>query len=479
MSHRDKECRTDSRTNAQDLIAAAEGLLANADWGNIDFRKDCRWTVRGLVIAALLWSWSSETTLKGRFGQALRIARKLGLRCAPAATSYQAFLKLLVRWTSPLRDCLLAMFQSLMERNFPKQFRLAGYVVLAGDGSKMKLARTQSNEKQYSPDTRGQKGKKRRKADRARRRPKSAAAQIQQAKDKKADSPQMALTLLYHVMLRLPWDWRLGPSAVSERDHLRAMIAHLPPDALVTADCGFYGYDFWSDLLASGRQFVIRVGGNVRLLKKLGVARESHGTVYVWPDNATRRKLPPLVLRLVVVHDGRQRWYLVTSVRDSRRLSDGQVAEIYKWRWRIELFFRHFKQTFGRTKLRSHKAEHAECEAHWSLLGLWALLLHAQIQHQQANGTTASRLSVARVIEAFSHAIDESRSRPEANESLTDRLLAAIADPYRRRNKSSRSYPRKKYESPAQSPHIANATDLQCQRAKQVMSRPVEKGLTA
>jgi len=91
-------------------------------------------------------------------------------------------------------------------------------------------------------------------------------------------------------------------------------------------------------------------------------------------------KQPPLVLRLVEVHDGRQSWYLVTSVLNPNRLSDQQVAKIYGYRWRIELFFRHFKQTFGRAKLRSHKGEHAECEAEWSLLGLWTMLLHARLQ---------------------------------------------------------------------------------------------------
>lgn len=478
MSHRDKEGRTGSETYAQDLIAATDGLLSEVDWKNIRFRKDCKWAVRGLVTAALVWAWSSKTALKGRFAQALRIARGLGRRFAPAKTSYRAFIKLLVRWTSELREGLVEAFHLLMEREFPGQFRLAGYVVLAGDGSKLKLARTRSNEERYSARTRGKKSKKRRKADRARRRARSRKAQVQQAKDKKADSPQMALTLLYHVMLRLPWDWRLGPSDVSEREHLRAMIPHLPPDALVAADCGFVGYDFWSELLASGRQFVIRVGGNVRLLKKLGVVRESNGTIYLWPHNTAKRGQKPLVLRLVVVHDGRQPWYLVTSVRDPKRLSDRQVAEIYKRRWRIELFFRHFKQTFGRTKLRSHKAEHAECEAEWSLLGLWAMLLHAQIQHQRENGET-SCLSVARLLQAFGQAIDEHKCRPETGESLTEQILTAVVDPYRRRNKTSRNYPRKKYESQAKPPNIANATRLQRQLAQQVTSRSTKKGLPA
>lgn len=479
MSQRDKDCGNGSATNAQQLRAAIEDLLGNVVWQDIAFRNDCRWAIPGLVVAALIWAWSRNESLQGRLQQALRLSRRLGGFLVPVKISYQAFLKMLVRWTLPLRVCLVLAFHLRMEREFPKQFRTHGFVVLAGDGSKLQLARTHSNEACYAPaKTRGKKGKKRRKAQRSRRRPCSRRDRARQARDKKADSPQMALTLLQHVMLGLPWDWRLGPSDSSERDHLRAMIPQLPPDALVAADCGFVGYEFWSDLLKSGRQFVIRVGGNVRLLQKLGTVRESHGTIYLWPDKAAKRGQEPLVLRLVVVHDGRQPWYLVTSVRDTKRLSDQQVADIYRCRWRIELFFRHFKQTFGRGKLRSHKAEHAECEAEWSLLGLWALLLHAQIQHQRKKGTPG-RLSVAKVLRAIRQALDEPGCRSERGKSLTEQLLDAVVDSYRRRDKTSRGYPRKKYENPAKPPRLRAATPSQRRLAKQVMSRTCEKGLTA
>jgi hypothetical protein len=384
-------------------------------------------------------------------------------------------MKMLVRWTAELVGCLMLAFHILMEREFPDEFRFAGFVILAGDGSKLRLARSRSNEARYSPASRGKKGKKRRKADRAKKRPRSAEARAQRAKDKKADSPQMALTLLLQVLLRLPWDWRIGSSDTSEREHLREMIPGLPVDALIVADCGFVGYDFWSELLASGRHFVIRVGGNVRLLRKLGVVREVNGIVYLWPDAAAKRKKPPLVLRLVTVHDGRQPWYLVTSVRNTTRLSDKQVARIYKLRWRIELFFRHFKQTYGRAKLRSHKAEHAACEAQWSLLGLWAMLLHTQIQQKREHGKVR-QVSVARVLHAFGQAIDEQRCRAEAGESLDEQLLAALVDPYKRRDKTSRAHPRKKYEPPTKPPRIANATRAQRQLAKQVVSRNAKNG---
>lgn len=470
MSHRDRDCRNASGTNAQLLRGVFGDLLADVDWNGIRFRRECGWAVRGLAIAAMIWAWSRKDSLKGRFQQALRVVGRLGGRTlAPAKTSYQAFLKNLVRWTAELRACLTLAFQLRMEREFPRQFRTHGFVVVAGDGSKLQLARTRSNEARYAPaGSRGQKGKKRRKAQRVRRRPRSYKARAQQARDKKADSPQMALTLLYHVMLRLPWDWRLGPSDSSEREHLREMIPHLPPDALVAADCGFVGYEFWSDLLQSGRQFVIRVGGNVRLLKKLGMARESHGTIYLWPNKAAKRGQQPLALRLVVVHDGRQPWYLVTSVRSTQRLSDKQVADIYRRRWRIELFFRHFKQTFHRAKLRSHKAEHAECEAEWSLLGMWAMLLHTQILHQRKNGEPG-HLSVAKMLRAFRQTLDDYRCQPERGESLQEPLLDAVVDTYRRRNKTSRDYPRKKYETQAKPPRLQTATPSQRRHAKQVM----------
>ena len=61
------------------------------------------------------------------------------------------------------------------------------------------------------------------------------------------------------------------------------------------------------------------------------------------------------MLRLVVAHGGRHPVYLVTSVLDGEELSDEQVINIYALRWGVELFYRHFKQTFGRRKLRSHR----------------------------------------------------------------------------------------------------------------------------
>jgi len=74
--------------------------------------------------------------------------------------------------------------------------------------------------------------------------------------------------------------------------------------------------DVFASLDAS--DVLLRVGANVQLLKKLGWARESAGTVYLWRDGASRQTRPPLVLRLVVVDADKHPVYLVTSVLSPR-----------------------------------------------------------------------------------------------------------------------------------------------------------------
>jgi hypothetical protein len=105
--------------------------------------------------------------------------------------------------------------------------------------------------------------------------------------------------------------------------------------------------------------------------------------------------------------------------------------------WNIELFYRQFKQTFGRRKLRSHCGANAEVEASWSLLGLWSLCLHGQVELAY-DGIPASSVSVAGLLRAYRGVMRAYRSRPEPGESLWERLSVAVIDGYQRSNKTSR-----------------------------------------
>ena len=297
--------------------------------------------------------------------------------------------------------------------------------------------------------------------------------------DKKVNSPQMWLTLMWHVGTGLPWDWRSGPSGSSEREHMTQMIPDLPAGSLVTADAGFVGYEYWKALLDAGHAFVIRVGSNVQLLKKLGYFQESENRVYLWPERRARNCEKPLTLRLVKVNGSKSPVYLVTSVLSSRKLSDRQVTAMYKRRWGVELYYRGFKQTFERRKLRSGRADHSQLELDWSLIGLWAVCLYA-LHHQAPQQLPASRLSVAGTLRAIRKPMREYKSRPDDGEDLYALLEQAITDDYHRGSKASRDYPRKKKkEPPAGKPIIRTATKAQILQAQKLKRNQAPQGLTA
>jgi hypothetical protein len=458
MSHQD--LLAVGRCRAVDLRRALLWLLGSVAWSGVAFRSDCTWTPQLLASVALLWSWSDEATLTERFFAARRIAVFLFPRQEDPASSYQAFMKLLGRWTPALIACLQAALQARLQTDLAAQSTLFGFLAFGVDGSKADLPRTRSNELAYAASRPG----KKKKPSKKKRGPQAAAH------TRKADTPQMWITTLWQMATGLPWTWRTGPADSSERSHLLEMLASLPAAALIAADAGFVGYDYAKAILDGGRHYLVRVGSNVTLLKTLGYARENNGTVYLWPERAAQSKLPPIVMRLVVVHNGRHPVYLVTSVLSKSRLSDAQVAQLYARRWGIELFYRSLKQTFGRRKLRSGSADNARVELEWSLMALGAMALYALIEATR-HGIEPTGMSLAGVLRAFRRALRDYRHPQRRGESLLLSLRRAVIDSYERGDKSSRDYPRKKQDSPPGPPQIKRATRTQIMRAQSLRDK--------
>jgi hypothetical protein len=465
MSHQDLDGRK-VRFNYQYLRQALEWLLPGTAFASLAFRDDCTWSARQLAAAALLWAWSDEATLIERFHTARKIVQRLFPRQQEPAGSYQAFTKLLRRWTATFVECLQQVLRQRMKQSLASRWLLHGFAVFGTDGSRVELPRTRSNEEAYAPLPKPKQNRSRKRPRRSRQ---SAAARA-----KKASVPQLWLTVLWHATTGLPWNWRLGPCDSSERNHLLHMLPSLPEEALITADAGFVGYDFLQLIVDSGRHFLVRVGSNVRLLRKLGTVRESGGIVYLWPEAAAQQGALPLVLRLVVASNGRHPVYLLTSVRSCQRLSDRQVCDLYRLRWGIELFYRHLKQTYQRRKLRSLEAANAKLELEWSLLGLWAMALYAQVELARKR-VPASRVSIAGVLRAFRRMLRDYLHPAMPEKSLCELVRCAVIDDYPRRNKASRIDTRRKYDPPPGPPDIRRATRAQMRLAKRLIAE-AEKG---
>ncbi len=154
-----------------------------------------------------------------------------------------------------------------------------------------------------------------------------------------ADGSAVVSDVAVHMGTGLLWDYRIGPGTASELRHLEDMVPDLLPKSLVVADAGSAGYPLCRRLQDAHQSFLIRVGSNRQLLRKLGYAEhEGPSTVYLWPEDHQQEL--PLTLRLIELRKGKKSMYLLTNVLDEGRLvAGGRALLLYEMRWGVEVFF--------------------------------------------------------------------------------------------------------------------------------------------
>jgi len=398
-----------------------------------------RWQPLMLVWTSLLMAWSDACSLGERFTEARAVMAALFPSRPRVGKTYQGWVKALAVSGSALLDRLAEVLREQM-RSMASCWTVFGIEAFAVDGSRVECPRTEANQ-----------------------------AVLKRAGRKKT-GPQLSLTTLYHLGSGCPWDYRIGPGTDSERTHLRAMLATLPPGATIVADAGFIGYELLKDILASGRHILFRVGSNVTLLKELGYARVvEDSTVCLWPDQAQKRNQLPLVLRLMVV-PGAHPVYLVTDVLSETALSFEQAGALYRRRWGVEVFYRSLKQTLGRRKMRCGAPDNVRMELAWSLAGLWVLSVMV-VEATTAEDREPGKVSIAQARDVIRRAMG---GHCRANVNLRRQLAAAVQDRYvRTRSKAARDWPHKKNDRPAGAPKIRSANAKETQRAKKLSEKTV------
>lgn len=415
------------------------------------------WTPAGFVWLALCWAWSESKQVTNAFEAVVVQSRQLGIE---SLSTYQGFMNAAVRWTPKLMPLLWTTIQQRMERIGGAYWRVDGWLPIAFDGSRSTTPRTKSNEAAFCAANygSGKTAKYRKKKTKGMRRRKNEKNPAQ------PQAPQAWITLMWHMGLRLPWKWRLGPSNSSERSHVIEMLAEqeFPENTLFCGDAGFVGYPLWEAILSHGGQFLIRVGSNVHLLSEWADCEErKDGTVYCWPKNRQSTQ-PPLQLRLVKVRLGKTPVCMLTSVLEPTELPKRQIINFYKMRWSIEVGFRGLKQTLGRAKLHCHSSKRIFVELHWSLMALTvAGLFASQVQLRSGSdpATSPQRRSLAKTIRALRHCLRYLTETVDRSEQLQQKLRLAVTDDYQRKKpKRARYRPPNPDKKPMGNPQIRPLT---------------------
>jgi hypothetical protein len=411
-----------------------------------------RWTERLLVMAAVLMAWSGAATLLDRFTHArATLVAMYPTRRRPGTTP-EGFLKALDKRGQSLLTMLCDHWRQCVRRVAGAHWKVDGWLLFGVDGSKFDCPRTVGNENGFGVSGKGKSG------------------------------PQQLLTCLFHVASGMLWGWTSdGVQGRGEPTQLRSLLGLLPPGALLLADAGFTGYDLLRQIIGQQNDFLIRVGRNVRLIKKLGyVQREGKQTVYLWPmhrQGRNKRSMPrllskvrpPLVLRLIELQDAKGKpIYLLTSVLSRRTLSNAAAAKMYRLRWGVEVMWRGLKRTLDHHKMLGKTHTIAGAELNWAMAGLWMLQLLAASDIAAA-GNSPKNHSPAKALRVIRQAMGGNNLRS----NLRRQLRQATKDTYRRHGSKQARYRRQKRpQRPPGTPKARTATSIEKQLIQRILDQP-------
>lgn len=255
------------------------------------------------------------------------------------------------------------LFAALLERVQPRLAREIGACVLLIDSTTLPLNRLSDAWARYSVGVHG--------------------AKLHVIYDPDADCPIYAAVTARHV-----------------NDITAAQAMPIQPGATYVFDLGYYDYAWWAQLDAAGCRIVTRLKVNTPLQIKTermcqpGGPILSDRTGYL-PSRQARSRRNPMNGRVREVRVRIESGKILRILSNDLQASAQQIADLYKRRWAIELFFRWIKQTL---KIRHFLGSSENAMRIQIAVALIAFLL-LRIS-QKTNPSTCTALLFARLVQA-------------------------------------------------------------------------------
>ena len=165
--------------------------------------------------------------------------------------------------------------------------------------------------------------------------------------------PQALRVSAWDLERRIPLAWKLASIRHGERDLLRDILAALPAACVLILDRGYPARDLLGDILASGRDIVVRMtaaeaGSWTEVAAFLASRKRSALVDVVVGQGRTKRTMQLRLVRRVFSrgrpgkHQRRERMVVLTSLVDPA-LDDRAICRFYAARWGVETIYREMK----------------------------------------------------------------------------------------------------------------------------------------
>jgi hypothetical protein len=192
------------------------------------------------------------------------------------------------------------------------------------------------------------------------------------------------------VRLNLQWAVAAGtPEGVSvsgaDTSEAKTLMAHLEPDLIYVMDRGYVNFELLDRILHACSDFVLRLKSNTNFtrLKDLPLTEDDRAAGVVSDrvgrlSGSTDSHAPGAMVREIIIVNPEQPdrpVRLLTSILD---VPAHVVGQLYRWRWKIELFFRWLKVHANFEHLTSHSENGVAAGFYIAVIGVLLIYIHTQ-----------------------------------------------------------------------------------------------------
>lgn len=291
--------------------------------------------------------------------------------------------------------------------------------------------------------------------------------------------PQARIGVLVECGSRSAVSAEIGKCHDGERELAWGFLDRIDDTMVIMADRGYYSYEFWQQVRATGAQLVWRIKTQVDLpvLNPLpdGSYRSSLAPGHMRSDikrgkgrRIERYEIPVRVVDYVITNRGASTEHgqvgqpetirLVTSILDPELAPAVELAALYHDRWEIELAFDEIEtHQIGRPRVLRSKSPAMVCQEIWALLLTHYAVRHLMREAADDVGADLDRVSFMRALRIIRRQVtDQAAFSPS---TLKRTIKTAIAELTQRLNPKRRN---------RTCPRAVKRTRLKYQRVKRV-----------